>query len=103
MKKFGVETVVAINHFIMDTDNEIKVLNDITVGKYDVVVVTGSTMPTNRMAQLEMYMDAYEKGIIDKQEVLKKTEVFDMEGVLTRTDIVAVSYTHLTLPTNREV
>ena len=71
-----------------DHSNEIKVLNDITVGKYDVVVVTGSTMPTNRMAQLEMYMDAYEKGIIDKQEVLKKTEVFDMQGVLQRTDLI---------------
>jgi hypothetical protein len=71
-----------------DHSGEIKVLNDITVGKYDVVVVTGSTMPTNRMAQLEMYMDAYEKGIIDKQEVLKKTEVFDMQGVLQRTDLI---------------
>jgi len=71
-----------------DHSNEIKVLNDITVGKYDVVVVTGSTMPTNRMAQLEMYMDAYEKGIIDKQEVLKKTEVFDMQGVMQRTDLI---------------
>jgi hypothetical protein len=71
-----------------DKSGEIKVLNDITVGKYDVVVVTGSTMPTNRMAQLEMYMDAYEKGIIDKQEVLKKTEVFDMQGVLERTDLL---------------
>ena len=71
-----------------DKTGAIKVINDITVGKYDVVVVTGSTMPTNRMAQLEMYMDAYEKGIIDKQEVLKKTEVFDMEGVLQRTDLI---------------
>jgi hypothetical protein len=71
-----------------DKSGEIKVLNDITVGKYDVVVVTGSTMPTNRMAQLEMYMDAYEKGIIDKQEVLKKTEVFDMQGILQRTDLI---------------
>jgi hypothetical protein len=71
-----------------DHSGEIKVVNDITVGKYDVVVVTGSTMPTNRMAQLEMYMDAYEKGIIDKQEVLKKTEVFDMEGVMQRTDLI---------------
>jgi regulator of replication initiation timing len=34
-------------------------------------------------------MDAYKNGIIDKQEVLKKTEVFDMEGVLQRTDIIA--------------
>ena len=71
-----------------DKTGAIKILNDITIGKYDVVVVTGSTMPTNRMAQLEMYMDAYEKGIIDKQEVLKKTEVFDMEGVLQRTDLI---------------
>ena len=71
-----------------DHSGEVKVVNDITIGKYDVVVVTGSTMPTNRMAQLEMYMDAYEKGIIDKQEVLKKTEVFDMEGVMQRTDLI---------------
>tara|TARA_R100000656_G_scaffold111020_1_gene82985 strand:- start:563 stop:2752 length:2190 start_codon:yes stop_codon:yes gene_type:complete len=82
-------TEYAINKKLFDDKSgEIKVLNDITIGKYDVVVVTGSTMPTNRMAQLEMYMDAYEKGIIDKQEVLKKTEVFDMEGVLQRTDLI---------------
>jgi TolA-binding protein len=35
-----------------------------------------------------MYMDAYEKGVIDKFEVLKKTEIFDMQGVLERTDTV---------------
>ena len=34
-------------------------------------------------------MDAYSKGLIDKIEVLKKTEVFDMEGVLERTDEIA--------------
>jgi hypothetical protein len=34
-------------------------------------------------------MDAYQKGIIDRQEVLKKTEVFDIEGVMQRTDIIA--------------
>jgi len=84
----------SINEYVInkrlfdDKSQEIKVLNDITIGKYDVVVVTGSTLPTNRMAQLEMYMDAYEKGIIDKQEVLKKTEVFDMEGVMQRTDLI---------------
>ncbi len=71
-----------------DKTGEIKILNNITIGKYDVVVVTGSTLPTNRMAQLEMYMDAYKNGIIDKQEVLKKTEVFDMQGVMERTDLI---------------
>ena len=50
--------------------------------------MSGSTLPSNRYAELEFYMDAYQKGIIDKQEVLKKTEVFDMEGVMERTDII---------------
>ena len=69
-----------------DKTGEAKIFNDITVGKYDVIVVTGSTLPSNRYAELEFYMDAYAKGIIDRNEVLKKTEVFDMEGVLQRTD-----------------
>tara|TARA_R100000152_G_C6782309_1_gene219852 strand:+ start:37856 stop:40219 length:2364 start_codon:yes stop_codon:yes gene_type:complete len=72
-----------------DKTDEIKIANDITVGKYDVVYVSGSTLPSNRYAELEFYMDAYSKGLVDRQEVLKKTEVFDMEGVLERTDTIA--------------
>ena len=80
---------IAINKKLYDDKTgEVSVVNDISRGSFDVVVVTGSTLPTNRYAQLEMYMDAYEKGIIDKKEVLKKTEVFDMEGILERTDVV---------------
>jgi hypothetical protein len=71
-----------------DKTGEIKIVNDITVGKYDISVVSGGTLPTNRYAELEFYMDAYAKGLIDKQEVLKKTEVFDMEGVLQRTGTI---------------
>jgi FtsZ-binding cell division protein ZapB len=71
-----------------DKTGEIEVFNDITTGLYDVVYVAGSTLPTNRYAELEFYMDAYQKGLIDRQEVLKKTEVFDMEGVLQRIDII---------------
>ena len=82
-------TEFAINKKLYDDKSgELEVLNDITRGNFDVVVVTGSTLPTNRYAQLEMYMEAYEKGIIDKTEVLKKTEVFDLEGVMSRTDMV---------------
>tara|TARA_R110002012_G_scaffold52941_1_gene136021 strand:+ start:4939 stop:7137 length:2199 start_codon:yes stop_codon:yes gene_type:complete len=71
-----------------DKTGEIQIINNITIGKYDVVYVSGSTLPSNRYAELEFYMDAYSKGIIDKQEVLKKTEVFDMEGVMERTDLI---------------
>ena len=72
-----------------DKSGEVKVINNITIGKYDVVVVAGSTLPTNRFAELEFYMDAYQKGLIDREEVLKKTEVFDIEGVMERTDVIA--------------
>ena len=65
-----------------------QIFNNITIGKYDVVVVAGATLPTNRYAELEFYMDAYQKGLIDREEVLKKTEVFDIEGVLERTETI---------------
>jgi len=80
----------AINRQLYDDKTrEVQVMNNITIGKYDVVVVAGSTLPTNRFAELEFYMDAYAKGLIDREEVLKKTEVFDIEGVMERTDIIA--------------
>ena len=69
-----------------DKTGEIEIFNNIAVGKYDVIYISGSTLPSNRYAELEFYMDAYAKGLIDRQEVLKKTEVFDMEGVMQRTD-----------------
>ena len=74
---------------IDDKTGEIKIFNKIAIGKYDIIVVTGSTLPSNRYAELEFYMDAYQKGLIDRQEVLKKTEIFDMEGVMERTDVIA--------------
>ena len=67
-----------------DKTGEIQVFNDITIGKYDVICVAGSTLPSNRYAELEFYKDAYQMGLIDRQEVLKKTEVFDAEGVQER-------------------
>ena len=78
-----------INKGLVDNKTgEIQIFNDITVGKYDVIYLAGSTLPSNRYAELEFYMDAYQKGIVDRVEVLKKTEVFDMEGVMQRTDEV---------------
>ena len=72
-----------------DKTGEVKVINDITIGKYDLVVVAGSTLPSNRYAELEFYMDAYSKGLVDRQEVLKKTEIFDIDGVMQRMDTIA--------------
>lgn len=69
-----------------DLGNVIERVNDVTVGKYDIQVVSGSTLPNNRWARFEYYMSLYERGIIDQIEVLKQTEVVDTEGVLQRMD-----------------
>ena len=42
-------------------------------------------MPNNKYAEYQMYMEAYQLGLIDKVEALKKTEIYDKEGVLSRT------------------
>lgn len=63
-------------------------LNDITVGKYDIIIASGSTLPSNRWAQFEYYMELYKAGVIDQEELLKKTEVVDVEGVLDRHSII---------------
>ena len=67
-----------------DVGNLIGKINDITIGKYDVIVLSGSTLPSNRFARFEYYMQLFQAGLIDQLEVLKQTDVADMEGVLER-------------------
>jgi len=58
--------------------------NDITIGHYDVRIISGSTLPSNRVAEYNMYLEAFRMNLVDDVEVLKKTEIFDKEGVLQR-------------------
>jgi hypothetical protein len=62
--------------------------NDITSGQFDVRVIGNSTLPSNRYGELDVYMMAYQSGLIDRTEVLKKTDIFDKEGVMQRIDLV---------------
>ena len=77
---------VKINESLYDevSGELISKVNDITIGKYDVIVVSGSTLPSNRWARFEYYMELFKAGLIDQTEVLKQTDVADMEGVLER-------------------
>ena len=84
----SINEYVVNKRLVDDKTKEIQVMNNIGIGLYDVIVVAGSTLPSNRYAELEFHMEAYKNGIIDRQEVLKKTEVYDIEGVMQRTDMV---------------
>lgn len=81
---------VWINQKTVDiVTGEIKTENSISVGQYDLVVVEGSSMPTNRSALLNLYLDMFQLGIVDIPEVLKKTDIVDREGLMQRMSEVA--------------
>jgi len=57
------------------------------LAQHDIRIEPGSTLPTNKWAELGVYMEAFRMGIVDKQEVLKKNpEIFDKEGIMRRTE-----------------
>ena len=82
---------VQVNQLVFDdfTNAILGRINDVTVGRYDVQVVSGSTMPSNRWARFEYYKELFSMGVIDQTELLKQTDVADMEGVLERAGIQA--------------
>jgi hypothetical protein len=80
----GLEKEQRFNFFKEMENGDVMRFHDVTLGRYDVKVVSGSTLPTNRMAMLNTYMQMYQAGLIDQVEVLKKSELVDIDGVLAR-------------------
>jgi hypothetical protein len=80
----GTEKEERFNFYKEMETGTVKKFHDVGVGNYDVKVVAGSTLPTNRMALLATYQEMYQAGLIDQVEVLKKSELVDVEGVLER-------------------
>lgn len=80
---------ISINQEVVDlTTKAIKRVNDVTTGKYDIILVSGSMLPSNRWALVEYYMELYKLNLLDQQSVLEKTEVADVEEVLERVGIM---------------
>ena len=77
------------------TKELMEIENNISIGSVDIRIIGNSTMPSNKWGEWNVYMEAYEKGLIDKVEALKKTEIFDKEGVMQRTDMVQQLQTQL--------
>ena len=91
MKPDGRTTQATLNKPVYDdfTGEIVGRVNDVTIGKYALIVVSGSTLPSNRWARFDYYMQLYQAGIIDQVEVLEQTEVADTEGVLERVSVIS--------------
>jgi len=76
-----------VNQLYDDKSKEVMAMqNDLSVGQYDIKVVGNSTLPSNRWGRFEYYKELYQLQVIDQVELLKQTDVADMEGVLERAD-----------------
>ena len=79
-------TDVTINMY----DDITRPVNDIfkdrlNIGQHDVRIQPGSTLPESKWATYNVYLEAFQLGLIDRMEVLKKNpEIFDKEGILAR-------------------
>jgi hypothetical protein len=84
-------TEFTVNSRLYDdkTNELVSIENDIAIGQHDVRIISGSTLPSNKVAEYNMYLEAYKLNLVDDVEVLKKTEIFDKEGVLQRKGMMA--------------
>ncbi len=79
-------TEVTVNMYDDVTQTIIDIQKDKNnIEQHDIRIVPGSTLPTSKYAELNVYLEAYQMGIVDKLEVLKKNpEIFDKEGIMKR-------------------
>lgn len=67
-----------------------EIVNDLTIGKYDVICESGSMLPTNRIARAEYLTGLYEKGILkDPTPILRESEIPDVEEIIQKQDQTA--------------
>jgi hypothetical protein len=84
-------TEFTVNNRLYDdkTQEFVAIQNDLTLGQHDIRIISGSTLPSNKVAEYNMYLEAYKLGLVDDVEVLKKSEIFDKEGVLQRKSVIS--------------
>lgn len=65
-----------------------RIINDLSV-RYDVKVVTASTMPTNKMMRFEILNNAYQSGVLhDPRPIIENLDVPNVDEILEREDMV---------------
>jgi len=75
------DTGEAVNSIVNDRFN---------IGLHDISVEPGSTLPTNKWAEFSVYLEMYDRGIVDDISVLAKhPEIYDKERIIQRKSMLA--------------
>ena len=89
IKANGQTKETVINEETKDDLSVSRIINDVTVGKYDLQVVSGSMLDSNRWAELEMLRDMWKDGlIVNRKTVLVKTDIDGIEDEVEAGDTI---------------
>ena len=72
-----------------DMGNEIGRYNDYASSRYDLRIITGSTLPINRWAILEEYKSYLELGVIDDIAFVQETDITNKEALMERKSMLS--------------
>jgi len=79
-----------LNERRYNPDNgKVEVFNEVDGAIYDVVVVAGSKIPTNRTAEFLKLKDLFALGAIDNQALLEGTDIKDRDEIIQRMSMIA--------------
>ena len=75
---------VQLNRPVYDSHNQelIQRINDTSVAVKDLIVVSGSTVASNRQARGEQMMELHERGLVPGSAVLRELEIANVEALL---------------------
>ena len=83
------EKVTVFNEKKVNENGIEQVMNDLSQGQMDVVVVSGSMLPSNRWAKFEALKDLYIQGILkDPTPILQHADIPNLDEVLEREDLI---------------
>lgn len=71
--------------FVLNEYNGYEIVNDVSNWNYDIKVVSGSMLPSNRWARFDAYMDMYDRGVIRNNEyIIRESELPNVSEVLEK-------------------
>ena len=81
---------VTLNQPVLKDDGTIDaIMNDMSIGRYDVKMVSGSMLPTNKTQRREEKIRYYELGILkDPEWVIRELDEPDVEEILQRESLL---------------
>lgn len=78
-----------VKEIVFNDEQAGQIINDLGASDYDVIMISGSMMPSNRWARFEVLEGLYEKGILrDTRPILEQIDLPNIDEIMEREDML---------------